>query len=486
MFERYTEKARRVIFFARYEASQFGSPYIETEHMLLGILREDKALTNRLLRTHSSVESIRKQIEAHTTIREKVSTSVDLPLSNECKRVLAFASEEAERLGHKHLGTEHLLLGLLREENSFAANILKERGVQLASVREGLTEAATGAAPQPPTTAPPVPGLFRDLTQAASEGLLESVVGRDAELAAIIEVLCTSRKNPVLLGPRGAGKTTIVQGLAQRIADGAVPARLAYKKLIEVDPLLLAGWTAERRRFEEFTKQLGSISTPHQTILFVDLSQKSSDSRIGVGIPDLTAFLKWLLSHLGLQYIAIADAQEFTEAAKTNPWLDIFREIHVRPLDEPTSLLDEPTSLIVLRARKAALEKFHGVTYSDVALETAINAAKSNPSRGSLLQAALDLLDEAGVFGTLRRDPPPAEIAEVEQRLALIMSRLESAIQNHEFEKARFYSDEERKERAILGDLRRQHNLDPSGLAEITPDDIKSVAVRWSEYPYAP
>jgi len=114
MFERYTEKARRVIFFARYEASQFGSPYIETEHLLLGLLREDKALANRFLRSHAAVESIRKQIEGHTTIREKVSTSVDLPLSHECKRVLAYGAEEAERLNHKHIGTEHLLLGLLR------------------------------------------------------------------------------------------------------------------------------------------------------------------------------------------------------------------------------------------------------------------------------------------------------------------------------------------------------------------------------------
>src|SRR5215471_14054192 len=122
MFERYTEKARRVIFFGRYEASQFGSPYIETEHVLLGLLREDKALTNRFLR--SQAEAIRKQIEDHTTVREKVPTSVDLPLSNESKRVLAYAAEEAERLSHKHIGTEHLLLGLLREEESFAARIL--------------------------------------------------------------------------------------------------------------------------------------------------------------------------------------------------------------------------------------------------------------------------------------------------------------------------------------------------------------------------
>jgi hypothetical protein len=140
MFELYTEKARRVIFFARYEASQFGSPYIETEHLLLGILREDKALTNRFLRSHASVESIRKQIEEHTTVREKTSTSVDLPLSNECKRVLAYAAEEAERLSHRHIGTEHLLLGLLREEKGFAAEMLRERGLDLVTTREGVLQ----------------------------------------------------------------------------------------------------------------------------------------------------------------------------------------------------------------------------------------------------------------------------------------------------------------------------------------------------------
>jgi len=136
MFERYTEKARRVIFFARYEASQFGSPYIETEHLLLGLLREDKALANRFLRSHAAIESIRKQIEAHTTIREKVSTSVDLPLSHESKRALVYAAEESERMNHKHIGTVHLLLGLLREENSFGAQLLREQGLTLDLVRE--------------------------------------------------------------------------------------------------------------------------------------------------------------------------------------------------------------------------------------------------------------------------------------------------------------------------------------------------------------
>lgn len=138
MFERYTEKARRAIFFARYEASQFGSLYIETEHLLLGLLREDNALTNRFLRSDASGESIRKQIEDHTTVHEKVSTSIDLPLSNECKRVLAYAAEEAERLSQEDIRTEHLLLGLLREEKCFAATILRESGVTLLAVREEL------------------------------------------------------------------------------------------------------------------------------------------------------------------------------------------------------------------------------------------------------------------------------------------------------------------------------------------------------------
>jgi ATP-dependent Clp protease ATP-binding subunit ClpA len=143
MFERFTETARRVIFFARYEAAQFGSTIIETEHFLLGLIREDKNLTSRFLRNHSSIESIRKEIEGRTPIREKISTSRDLPLSNECKRILAYAAEEAERLKHRHIGTEHLLLGILREEKCVAAEILHERGLRLNAIREELARFPT-------------------------------------------------------------------------------------------------------------------------------------------------------------------------------------------------------------------------------------------------------------------------------------------------------------------------------------------------------
>ena len=147
MFERYTEKARRAIFFGRYEANQFGSPHIESEHLLLGLLREDKALTIRLLRSHGEVESIRRQIEAHTPTRKKIMTSVDLPLSDECKRVLAYGAEEADRLEHKQIGTEHLLLGVLREEGCFAAQILRERGFEPEEVRKEVAATPPGLPP---------------------------------------------------------------------------------------------------------------------------------------------------------------------------------------------------------------------------------------------------------------------------------------------------------------------------------------------------
>src|SRR6202030_3466754 len=162
MYERYTEKARRVIFFARYEASQFGSPFIETEHLLLGLLREDKTLANRFLRSHAAVESIRKQIEGHTTIREKVSTSVDLPLS------------------HEHIGTEHLLLGLLREEKCFAAEILHERGLRLSAIREELARASSEkVASARPKESSLLAEFSRDLTQAAMDNTLDPLIGRD-------------------------------------------------------------------------------------------------------------------------------------------------------------------------------------------------------------------------------------------------------------------------------------------------------------------
>ena len=221
MFERYTEKARRVIFFARYEASQFGSPYIETEHLLLGLLREDHDIAKRVARAGASDKSIRKQIEARTPIREKVSTSVDLPLSQECKHVLGYAAEEAERLSHKHIGTGHLLLGILREKGCLAAKILQERGLRLETSRAEVRSAE--AAPTVSTRVAddsPLSLVTRDLTEAARGNELDPLIGRADNLEHLIRALCRrTRNNAVLLGEPGVGKTAIVHGLAQRMAS---------------------------------------------------------------------------------------------------------------------------------------------------------------------------------------------------------------------------------------------------------------------------
>ncbi len=466
MFERYTEKARRVIFFARYEASQFGSPYIETEHLLLGILREDKALTNRFLRSHTSVESIRQQIEKATTIREKVSTSVDLPLSNESKRILAYAAEEAERLYNKHIGTEHLFLGILREENSFAAGILKERGIQIDSARAQLVDLPPQpAAPLHAAAGAPASSIFRDLTQAAQEGALHPVIDRDKEVAAAIEVLCTQGKFPLLVGPHGAGKTAVVHALAQRIAGGAVPPRLADARVIEAEP-------------SEFAKLFAADPNPKPAVLFIDLSQRLSALQARAGSHSLPVFLRWVHAHPNLQCVAVADESEFTGALKSHPWLlDIFREIHIHPLDKQ-SVVD------VVRARKTTLEKFHGISYSDASVEAALHAAAANPSCGSILQTALDLLDAAGARATLTRSIHP-EIAEAQKKVRSIADRHEHAIVNHEFEKARFYSDEERKERENLRLVGERLGVAASSVIDVTPDDIQQVLIRWSTYPYA-
>jgi ATP-dependent Clp protease ATP-binding subunit ClpC len=474
MFERYTEKARRVIFFARYEASQFGSPYIETEHLLLGLLREDKALTNRFLRSHATVESIRKQIESRTTIREVISTSVDLPLSDDCKRVLAYATEEAERLSHRYVGTEHLLLGLLREERTFSAEILKERGLQLDAVRENIVLTAypsTGANPSGSTS---LPDMFRDLTQAAVDGKIEPLVGRDLELESVIEICCSfQKKNPLLVGGTGVGKTAIVEGLAQRIAEGKVPPSLAGKRILAIPPEQVAGWARDRPGFEQLTKWMNA-----DTILFLDEFQDFFAWPSRFGTSDGARIIRYALVSAGIPCIVTGNASDYQGTTQTSPWFrKFFRVVHVRPLDGEGTVQ-------VLRARRSRLESFYEVTYADEALELAAHSAGSYLPGSELPGKAIELLDAVGSLVRLRKTAPPAEIADIEARLKFIIQRMENSIANHEFEKARFYSEEERKEREKLRVLREQHPESPS--AVVGPDEVKEVISRWGIYPYCP
>src|ERR1017187_4434705 len=482
MFERYTEKARRVIFFARYEASQFGSPYIETEHLLLGLLREDKALTNRFLRSHASVESIRKQIEAHTTIREKVSTSVDLPLSNECKRVLAYAAEEAERLGHKHIGTEHLLLGLLREEKCFASEILQERGLKLAQIREELgrvTQEKVQPQQQRQRESSLLAEFSRDLTQAAMDGQLDPLVGRDGELERVVQILCRRTKNnPVLIGEPGVGKTAIVEGLAQRIADGEVPSFLADKRVLGLDLSLIVAGTKYRGQFEERLKTIMKELMENQNaIIFIDELHTLVGAGSAEGSLDAANILKPALSRGEIQCIGATTPAEFRKSIEKDRSLERrFQAVKVPPPSEVDAVK-------ILFGIKDRYEKFHAVAYTDEAIETAVYTSSRYIPDRYLPDKAIDLIDEAGARVKLRQTTLPADLADIQKRIKFIVHRMENAIANHEFEKARFYSDEERKERENMRQLREKYNLDDSSTGIVTKDDIEDVVARWTGVP---
>ncbi|HLI30536.1 MAG TPA: ATP-dependent Clp protease ATP-binding subunit [Terriglobia bacterium] len=480
MFEKYTEKARRVIFFARYEASQFGSSYIETEHLLLGLLREDKALTNRFLRSHTSIESIRKQIEGRTTIREKVSTSVDLPLSQECKRVLAYAAEEAERLSHKHIGTEHLLMGMLREEKSFAAEILHERGLRLSALREELTRAQSEkVSSNRPKETSLLSEFSRDLTQAALENQLDPLVGRENELERVIELLCRRTKNnPVLIGEPGVGKTAIVEGLAQRISDGNVPSFLADKRILALDLSLIVAGTKYRGQFEERLKTImKELMEAQNAVIFIDELHTLVGAGSAEGSLDAANILKPALSRGEIQCIGATTPAEYRKSIERDRSLERrFQSVKVPPPSEGDAIK-------VLFGIKERYEKFHAVTYTDEAIRSSVyHSSRYIPDR-FLPDKAVDLIDEAGARVKLHQSSLPEEMVDAQKRIKFVVHRMEAAIANHEFEKARFYSDEERKERENLRLLREKYNIDETATGEVKEGDIEEVVARWTGVP---
>ena len=480
MFERYTEKARRVIFFARSEASQFGSPYIETEHLLLGLLREDKQLANRFLRSHAAVDSIRKQIEGHTAVREKVSTSVDLPLSHECKRVLAYGAEEAERLSHKHIGTEHLLLGLLREEKCFAAEILHERGLRLSTIREELQRTQSEkASSNRPKESSLLAEFSRDLTQSAMDNALDPLIGRDYELERVIQILCRRTKNnPVLIGEPGVGKTAIVEGLAQKIAEGDVPSFLADKRILALDLSLIVAGTKYRGQFEERLKTIMKELMENQNaIIFIDELHTLVGAGSAEGSLDAANILKPALSRGEIQCIGATTPAEFRKSIEKDRSLERrFQAVKVPPPSESDAVK-------IMYGIKDRYEKFHAVSYTDEAIESSVFASSRYIPDRFLPDKAIDLIDEAGARVKLRQTTLPSDLADIQKRIKFIVHRMENAIANHEFEKARFYSDEERKERENMRQLREKYNLDDTSTGVVTKDDIEEVVARWTGVP---
>jgi ATP-dependent Clp protease ATP-binding subunit ClpC len=473
MFERYTEKARRVVFFARYEASQFGSPYIETEHLLLGLLREDKALTNRFLRGQHAVEEIHKQIENATIKHEKFPTSVDLPLSNECKRVLAYAAEEAERLGHKHIGTEHVLLGLLREEESFAAQLLQERGLRLSGIREELaTEAGEGQEGPSRRELGMLSDFSTSITSMAQEGRLPPLIGREKEMQQVMQILGRSSKNnAVLVGASGVGKATIVHGLAQRIVDDTTPEFVSKKMLAMIDLAMVVTAAQHSAKSKEFLAAASAelVRSGAGTIYFFD----ELHALLAAGTPEVTLLLKPALLAGTVRCIASATPEEYHTGLKKARWLErCFLPLEVQPPDEAEAIE-------VLAGVKERFEKFHSVQYSEGAVRAAVEYSNRCLKSGSLPEKAVDLLDDAGAYVKMKYESRlPQEIRDAMKRIKFIVRRMEDAIANHEFEKARFYSDEERREREKLLQLREKHEVEQ--VRTVDEEDVAETLARWT------
>jgi ATP-dependent Clp protease ATP-binding subunit ClpC len=459
MFERYTEKARRVIFFARYEASQFGAPAIEPEHLLLGLMREDKTLTARFLaRAQASLESIRKEIEGRAPLREKISTSVELPLAPETKRVLAYAHEESDRLQHRHIGTEHLLLGLLREERSLAAEILYERGLRLAAVREEVARATgsdTRAAQKKDT--PHLVEFSRDLTEDAANDKLDPLVGREHEIERVIQILCRRTKNnPVLIGEPGVGKTAIVEGLAQRIVRGEVPSFLENKRILSLDLSLIVAGTKYRGQFEERLKQIMRelIENP-QYIVFIDELHTLVGAGSAEGSLDAANILKPALSRGEIQCIGATTPAEFRKSIEKDRSLERrFQAVKVPPPSEEEAIS-------ILDGVRERYEAFHQVRYTEDAIEAAVYQSNRYIPDRFLPDKAIDVIDEAGARVKLRAR------REAATREPLIDGRGPHSSYTMESLTAARLTEEE----------------DMLMSAAVTRDDVEEVIARWTGIP---
>ena len=404
MFERYTEKARRVVFFARYEALQYGSQVISPEHILLGLMREDKTISAKYFpfRNNLTVEAVRREVEERIILRERIPQSAELHLAAETKRILAFANEESQQLQSRHIGPEHLLLGLVRQERSIAAEILYQFGLRLKDVREEI--ARQNGIPSLNTTSreksdvPSLQEFTRDLTSDAANGKLDPLVGREREVERIVEILCRRTKNnPVLIGEAGVGKTAIIEGLAQRIIEKNVPSFLENKRILSLDLSLIVAGTKYRGQFEERLKKIMSELKEHdQYIVFIDELHTLVGAGAAEGTLDAANILKPALSRGEIQCIGATTPSEFRKSIEKDRALERrFQSVKVVPPNEEEALR-------IVQGLAERYEAFHQIRYSKEALEAAVyQTSRYIPDR-FLPDKAIDVLDEAGSRAKLR------------------------------------------------------------------------------------
>ena len=487
MFERFTDRARRVVVLAQEEARMLNHNYIGTEHILLGLIHEGEGVAAKALESLGiSLEAVREQVQ-EIIGQGQQAPSGHIPFTPRAKKVLELSLREALQLGHNYIGTEHILLGLIREGEGVAAQVLVKLGADLNRVRQqviqlisgyqgqgGLRRRRRGGVQQEGTPAGSLvlDQFGRNLTQAAREGKLDPVIGREKEIERVMQVLSRRTKNnPVLIGEPGVGKTAVVEGLAQDIVKGEVPETLKDKQLYTLDLGALVAGSRYRGDFEERLKKvLKEIRTRGDIILFIDEIHTLVGAGAAEGAIDAASILKPMLARGELQTIGATTLDEYRKHIEKDSALE--RRFQPIQVAEPTLA----HAIEILKGLRDRYEAHHRVSITDGALVAAANLADRYINDRFLPDKAIDLIDEAGARLRIRRMTAPPDLREFDERIAAVRREKESAIDGQDFEKAARLRDDEKK---LLGQKAERESQWKSGdmdvVAEVDEELIAEV-----------
>ena len=456
MFEKFTERGRKIIIYAKEEAEKRQNDYLGTEHLLLALLREEDSLPIVILKKMGlTTEELRTEVERNIPVGTNVHTFSDVPFTPRAKKVLELAVEEARLLGHNYIGSEHLLLGIIREDEGIAGKVLRNFGANLLGARQLTINLSMKAYTQPKdkkSTTPALDEFGRDLTQMAREAKLDPVVGREDEIERIMQILGRRIKNnPAIIGEPGVGKTAIVEGLAQKIVSGEVPENLLGKRIVGLDLGALIAGTKYRGQFEERLKVvMKEITQSSGVILFIDEFHTIIGAGAAEGSVDASSMLKPALSRGEIQCIGATTPNEYRKYIEKDGALERrFQPVYMQP--------PQPEEAVgILEGLKNRYEAHHKVKYDEDALEQAVKLSDRYIADRFLPDKAIDVIDETGARLRLKRYIPPAELKDLENDLARLGKEKSLYIRLHDLEKAASLRAEEERLKKLYDQLKTQ------------------------------